>query len=69
MRSINVEKILDDVDALSAALSRFQALSWEALTPAQLVDVLEKYAFVIGRLDAAMYELRSPFARPSGRRT
>ncbi len=69
MRSINGEKNQDDVDALSAALSRFQALSWEALTPAQLVDVLEKYAFVIGRLYAVIYELRSPFARPSGRRT
>lgn len=67
MSSITWEEIQDDIDALSAALSRFQALSWEALTPAELVGVLEKYAFVIGRLDAVIYELRSPFARPSGR--
>lgn len=68
MRSITWPEIQADVDALSAALSRFQALSWEALTPAELVDALGKYAFLTGRLDALIYELRSPFARPSGRR-
>ncbi|OBL07759.1 hypothetical protein A5646_13295 [Mycobacterium sp. 1245499.0] len=62
------EKIQADVDALSAAVSRFQALSWEALTPAELVDVLERYACFIGRLDALIYELRSPFARLGGTR-
>jgi hypothetical protein len=69
MGSSTCEEIHADVDALSAAVSRFQALSWEALTPAELVDVLGKYAFLIGRLDALIYELRCPFARPSGRRT
>lgn len=69
MRSSYYDEIDADIDALSAAFSRFEAISWEALTPAELVGVLEKYAFVIGRLDAVIYELRSPFARPSGRRT
>lgn len=69
MRSRTCEEIQADVDSLSAAVSRFQALSWEALTAAELVAELGKYAFLIGRLDALIYELRSPFARPSGRRT
>ncbi|OBH64637.1 hypothetical protein A5685_20495 [Mycobacterium colombiense] len=69
MRSRTWREIQADVDALRAALSRFQALSWEALTPAELVDVLGKYVFLTGRLDALIYELRSPFAWPSGRRT
>ncbi|MEE2854949.1 MAG: hypothetical protein VX424_20100 [Actinomycetota bacterium] len=53
---------------MSAALSRFQALSWESLSPAEFVDALEKYVFLVGRLDALTYELWSPFAQPSGRR-
>ncbi|HET9890888.1 MAG TPA: hypothetical protein VFQ42_10335 [Mycobacterium sp.] len=61
------EKIQADVDALSAALSRFEAISWEAMTPAELVVVLDEYAFLIGRLEAVEYELLSPFARPRGR--
>ncbi|OBB88192.1 hypothetical protein A5760_24940 [Mycobacterium colombiense] len=65
MRSSTCEEIQADVDALSAAVSRFQAPSWDALTPAEL----GKYAFLIGRLDALIYELRSAFARPSGRCT
>ncbi len=69
MCSSYYEEIDADIDALSAALSRFEAISWEAMTPAELVDVLGSYAFLIGRLDAVIYELRSPFARPSGRRT
>jgi hypothetical protein len=68
MSSSTYDEVQVDIDALSATASQVQALSWEALTPAELVDVLEKYAFLIGRLDALIYELRSPFARPSGRR-
>lgn len=69
MRSSYCEEIHADIDALSAALSRVEALSWEALTTAELLDVLGTYAFLSGRLDALIYELRSPFARPSGRHT
>lgn len=69
MRSGYWEEIHADIDALSAALSRVQALLWEALTPTELVDVLGTYAFLVGRLDALIYELRSPFALPSGRHT
>ncbi len=61
--------IQTDIDALSAVVSRFQRHSYEALTPAKLAEVLEERAFVIGQLDALTYELRSPFARPNGRRT
>jgi hypothetical protein len=63
------KKIQADVDALSAAVSRFAGHSYEALTPSELLDVLEERAFLVGQLDALMYELRSPFARPRGRRT
>ncbi|MGN6338405.1 hypothetical protein [Mycobacterium sp.] len=69
MRSSYYAEIGADIDALSAAFSRFEAISWEAMTPAELVDVLDEYAFLIGRLEAVEYELRSPFARLRGRRT
>ncbi|RAU98402.1 hypothetical protein DQP58_05765 [Mycobacterium colombiense] len=68
MSSSAWEKIQADVDALSAAVSRFQALSWEAMTPAELVDALERYALFVGRLDALIYELSSPFTRLGGTR-
>ena len=69
MRSSYYGEIAADIDALSAAFSRFEAISWETMTPAELVDVLDEYAFLIGRLEAVEYELLSPFARPRGRRT
>jgi hypothetical protein len=69
MCSSYYEEIGADIDALSAAFSRFEAISWETMTPAELVYVLGSYAFLVGRLDALTYELLSPFARPRGRRT
>ncbi|HEX5256974.1 MAG TPA: hypothetical protein VFW69_24460 [Mycobacterium sp.] len=69
MRSINVEKIEADYDALCAVVARFQKHSYEALTFSELVEVLEDYEFLIGWLDAFKYELGSPFTLPSGRRT
>ena len=63
----------DQIDALfdefDAAHSRFLASSFDSLTAPELLAVSERYAFLMGRLDALRYELSSPFGRPSGRRT
>ncbi len=69
MRSDGREEIDAVFDALDADLDRVCALSFDALTTPELVDVLEKRALVVGRLQAVRYELGSPFTRPSGRRT
>ncbi|OCB27625.1 hypothetical protein A5674_01075 [Mycobacterium malmoense] len=68
MCSSRWQAIQVEIDALSAAVSRFERHSYEALTPSGLVDVLEECAFLIGQLDALRYELCSPFGRPVGRR-
>ena len=68
MRSSS-DQIHGEIDALRAVASRLQGLSYEGLPPSELVDVLEEYAFLIGRAEALKYELLSPFVRPSGRRT
>ena len=56
---------LDKVEAAQDLL--FASL--DSLTVPELIAALERYECLIGRLDAVVYELRSPFARPSGRRT
>ncbi len=42
MRSIDHREFQEDIDAVCAVISRFQGLSYEALTAAELVDVLEE---------------------------
>lgn len=69
MGSIDRGELRRDVDALCAVVSRFRKHSYEALTVVELVEVLEERALAIGQLEALKYELRSPFIRPSGRRT
>lgn len=69
MRSIN------EVSRWSSWLDRFEAAqdllfaSLDSMTAPERVAALERYEFLTGWLDALIYELRSPFARPSGRRT
>ncbi|OBH89170.1 hypothetical protein A5678_14710 [Mycobacterium sp. E2733] len=43
--------------------------SIDSLTTVELVAALERYAFLLRRLDALMYELSSPFVRPGAPRT
>jgi hypothetical protein len=54
-------------DELDAAIGRFLAAPLGPLTAAELLAMLERYAFLMGRLDSLRYELTSPFVRP-GRR-
>ncbi|WP_165607880.1 hypothetical protein [Mycobacterium mantenii] len=51
-----------------SSINRFPVHSDEALLPAELMELLEERAFLIGRLKALRYELCSPFARPIGPR-
>ncbi|OBH60591.1 hypothetical protein [Mycobacterium sp. E2479] len=69
MRSSTRQQIQAVIDVLTAAVSSYERHFYQALTPSELVDVLEEGAFLVGQLDALMYELRSPFARPRGRWT
>jgi hypothetical protein len=64
MRSIHGDRLGDLLDAFDAAHNRFLASSFDALTAAELVVLLQRYAFLMGRLDALRYELASPFAGP-----
>lgn len=65
---------IDAVIRWSSWLDRFEAAqdlffaSLDSMTVPEQVAALERYAFLTGRLDALIYELRSPFARPIGRR-
>ncbi|GAB1816339.1 hypothetical protein [Mycobacterium sp. MUNTM1] len=69
MRSMDLAKIQADYDALCAVVARLQEHSYEAITFSELVEVLEEYEFLVGWRGAVRYELRSPFLRPTGRRT
>jgi hypothetical protein len=51
-------------DELDAAIGRFLAAPLGSLTAPELLAILERYAFLLGRLDAFRYELTSPFVRP-----
>ncbi|OMB96293.1 hypothetical protein A5739_09840 [Mycobacterium colombiense] len=63
------------VSRWSSWLDRFEAAedllfaSLDSMTASERVAALDGYEFLTGRLDALIYELRSPFAPPSGRRT
>lgn len=66
---------IDAVSGWSSLLDRFEAAqnllfaSLDSMTVAERVAALERRQFLTGRLDALIYELRSPFVRPSGLRT
>ncbi len=69
MRSINgYRRIAALLYQFEEALDRLDA-SLDSLTAPELVAVLDRYLFLVGRLDALIYELSSPFVRPVGRRT
>jgi hypothetical protein len=69
MRSINDVARFDRLlDAIEAAHDRVLALPFDWLTRSELLSILKRYEFLMGRLDALEYELTSPFGRP-GRRT
>jgi hypothetical protein len=51
-------------DEFDAAIGRFLAASFGSLTAPELLAILERYALLIGRLDALRYELTSPFRAP-----
>ncbi|MGD1171257.1 hypothetical protein ACKUVQ_24600 [Mycobacterium seoulense] len=69
MRSSNAySRIAALLYQFEAALDRLYA-SRESLTAPELVAALDRYLFLVGRLDALIYELSSPFVRPVGRRT
>jgi hypothetical protein len=66
---------IDTTDSWNSLFIRFEAAqdvlfaSFDSLTVPELCAALERYDFLIGRLDALIYELRSPFLRQPGRRT
>jgi hypothetical protein len=57
------------LDVFELAQDRSFSLSPAGLTVPELLALLERYAFLMGRLDALKYELASPFGAPGrGRR-
>jgi hypothetical protein len=64
IRSRSVETLLDEFDV---AQDRFLALDLDGLTVPELLGLRERYAFLMGRLDALKYELTSPFVSPRRR--
>lgn len=58
----SIDALLDEFEA---AHSRFLSSRFDSLTHPKLLAVLERYALLVGRLEALRYELTSPFARPS----
>jgi hypothetical protein len=68
MRSIcSSARIAAAFDELDATIGRFLAAPLGSLTAPELLAILERYAFLMGRLDALQYELTSPFVRPARR--
>lgn len=66
MRSIDpCSRVAALLDAFEAAQDLLVA-SFDSLTAPELVAALDRYGFLLGRLDALIYELSSPFGRPIG---
>jgi hypothetical protein len=68
MSSIDPTSRVDALfDALDAAHESFLALPLGSLPTPELLAIMERYAFAMGRLDALRYELTSPFVHSGGR--
>lgn len=63
MRSISAYRMDVLLDGFEAAQDPFIA-SGDSLTAAELVAALERYVFLLRRLDTLVYELSSPFGWP-----
>ncbi|OBG71837.1 hypothetical protein [Mycobacterium sp. E3305] len=62
--------LLIRIDAVLERFERAQDVffaSLDSLTAVELVAALDRYGFLLGRLDALIYELSSPFGPPRGR--
>jgi hypothetical protein len=53
-------------DQFEAAEGRLLASSFESFATPELLELLERRAFLVGRIDALIYELTSAFARWAG---
>ncbi|WP_322861387.1 hypothetical protein U8D42_08910 [Mycobacterium europaeum] len=65
---------IDAYDRFAAVLDRVELAQYlffastGSLTGSELIAALDRYAFLMGQLDALIYELSSPFGWPGERR-